>query len=426
METVEFPLTLIENGHLLLPLGLLVTWQRAKRMNESDEDFREFDGVRFYAQQRLLLRVRDRAEFFIRPKERDFLSLLLRRPQQTVLYEEFREEVWPDAKDVRGLLPTLRETKRTLDDLLGEITKRPGEIIETVAKRGYRLNAVVRSSTGIEASLTESPIAPDSAQGLRDSQLWSSERGISLKRLALPFGGYVWHLVPSCCLYGALYGLAVPLELAYQFDRFGIRAMWLAPVAFSWIVICSVLSLYADWRITLRGKTFGLALLLFGLIGSAILLYVGLTFFLPDYPITQSTSFQAHTAQGAYLKNVAFYFLPLGIVFLAVPFHFVASVSSEMQKPGRQYDPNNEGMLRPRNAVYISVRTLTMILFGAAIVSLLLTFHLLDSLRPSPYRNLFTQLVILRATLIFGLGLECVLWYSRALNELNRVLTSGR
>ena len=138
-------------------------------MNESDEDFCEFDGVRFYAQQRLLLRVRDRAEFFIRPKERDFLQLLLRRPKQTVLYEEFREKVWPDAKDVKVLLPTLRETKRTLDDLLGEITKRPGEIIETVAKRGYRLNVEIKSPVESEASEKEA----------------SFER-----RLSLPFGGH--------------------------------------------------------------------------------------------------------------------------------------------------------------------------------------------------------------------------------------------
>ncbi len=34
------------------------------------------------------------------------------------------------------------------------------------------------------------------------------------------------------------------------------------------------------------------------------ILYGALTFFLPDFPITESTSFQAQTAQGAYLKLV--------------------------------------------------------------------------------------------------------------------------
>jgi DNA-binding winged helix-turn-helix (wHTH) protein len=370
-------------------------------MSES-EDFHEFAGVRFYAQQRRLLRVSDRAEFFIRPKERDFLQLLLRRPQQTVLYEEFRDKVWPDAKDVRGLLPTLRETKRTLDELLGEITKRPGEIIETVAKRGYRLNVEVKSPVESEAS----------------------ERGLSFeRRLCLPFGGHGWHILAACCLYGALYSLAVPLELAYQFDRFGTRATLVAPAVFSWMVTCSAISLYADWKITLRRKGFGLAVLMSGFLVPGILLYITLIFVLPDFPITESKSFQAHTAQGAYLKNIAFYFLPLGILFFALPYHFVAVLSTAVQKVTQQYNsPANKAVIESGTAVYISVRTLGLILGGAAIVSVLLTFHLLDNLTPSPYRNLFTQLVILRATLIFGLGLECALWYSRRLNEINHLL----
>ena len=301
------------------------------------------------------------------------------------------------AKDIKTLLPTIRETKRTLDDLLGELTKRPGEIIETVAKRGYRLNADVKSS----------------------AQIASFEAKKNLEhRVGLPFGGHGWHVLVGCCLYGSLYALAVPLELAYQFDRFGPRAIRLALVAFSWIFVYSALSLYADWKITLGRKRFGLAVLLFGFVASAVVLFLALTFYMPDFPSTESTSFQTHTAQGAYLKNIAFYFLPLGIVFFALPYHFIAAQSAAIQKPPPEKVDSGTDVFAFGTAALIGVRTLGLILFGAAVVSLLLTFHLLNNLRPNPYRNLFTQLVILRATLIFGLGLECVLWYSRALSEI--------
>jgi DNA-binding winged helix-turn-helix (wHTH) protein len=368
-------------------------------MSESDADFYDFNGIRFYPKERRLFRLNDKAEFFIRPKERDFLELLLIQPRQTVLYQEFRTSVWPEAKDLKSVLPTIRETKRTLDDLLGEITKRRGEIIETVAKRGYRLNADVETST----------------------QKTSGERKENLAHTFwLPFGGHRWHVLTGCCLYGALYALAIPLELAYQFDRFRGQAVGLAPSAFCWIFVCAVLSLYADWKLTLRGKLFGLAVLLLGFISSAIALFVTLTFFLPDFPITESINFQASTAQGAYLKNVAFYFLPLGIVFFALPYHFILALSRATQKSvnPNSSSSNSEDMIGERGTGLISVRMLGLILFGAAIVSLLLTFHLLNNLKPSPYQNLFTLLVILRATLIFGLGLECVLWYSHALRKL--------
>ncbi len=152
-------------------------------------------------------------------------------------------------------------------------------------------------------------------------------------------------------------------------------------------------------------KPFGLLVLLSSFIGAAFVLYSALIFFLPNFPITETTGFQAHSAQGAYLKNVAFYFVPLGVIFLALPYHFVLT---------RSFAPQGSSLV----GFHFKPRTLGSILFGAAIVSLFLTFHLLNNLGPSPYRNLFTQLAILRAMLIFGTGLEAALWYSNALNRL--------
>jgi DNA-binding winged helix-turn-helix (wHTH) protein len=366
-------------------------------MSEAKADFYDFSGVRFYPKERRLFRLSDNAEFFIRPKERDFLEVLLIQPRQTVPYQEFLSNVWPEAKDLKSLLPTIRETKRTLNELLGDVTKRPGEIIETVAKRGYRLDVDVTSSAQVELGETKHSLEHTFKQ---------------------PFGCHGWHVVTGSCVYAALYALAVPLEIAYRFDQYGAQAMKLAPAAFFWIFICSTLSLYADWKITLRRKTLGLAVVLLGFVLSAFILFLALTFFLPDIPITGSINFQAHTAQGAYLKNIAFYFLPLGIVFFALPYHFIA-LSTTTQKSSAHNDisSGNKEKIATRGAALIRVKTLGSILFAAAIVSLLLTFNLLNNLRPDPYRNLFTQLVILRATLIFALGLECVFWYSQALHK---------
>jgi hypothetical protein len=51
---------------------------------------------------------------------------------------------------------------------------------------------------------------------------------------------------------------------------------------------------------------------------------------------------------------------------------------------------------------------------------LVLTQDLFDHLKPNPYKNLFMQLVLGRVLLYFATGLFCVLWYSRALDEIKR------
>jgi hypothetical protein len=46
--------------------------------------------------------------------------------------------------------------------------------------------------------------------------------------------------------------------------------------------------------------------------------------------------------------------------------------------------------------------------------------RMFDNLRPDPYMNLFTQLVLLRTLLYFGFAVACEAWYSHSLNELKR------
>ena len=46
--------------------------------------------------------------------------------------------------------------------------------------------------------------------------------------------------------------------------------------------------------------------------------------------------------------------------------------------------------------------------------------HLFDNLKPGRFMNMFIQLMQLHSVLFFGMGLECLAWYTRALNELKR------
>jgi hypothetical protein len=53
-------------------------------------------------------------------------------------------------------------------------------------------------------------------------------------------------------------------------------------------------------------------------------------------------------------------------------------------------------------------------------VAVALTQDLFDHLKPNPFKNLFMQLALGRTLLFFAIGLFCLLWYSRTLNDIKR------
>ena len=228
------------------------------------------------------------------------------------------------------------------------------------------------------------------------------------------------HIGLSSCLYGMLYAIALILEIAYQFDRYGQAALRIAPAIFIWVAGCSIVSLEADRKLTMAGKRGGLALSLSGCLLGATAVFVMLTQFLPGVPITES-SIQSYPAQAAYLKDMS-YFLLLALCFLILPFHFVISMQREILQ-GKQDEVsallmgNKLGALSLR-AIFVRPWMLAVVLLAFAGFSLAMTAHLLDNLKQGPYTNLFTQLVYARALVYFALGLECLIWYAKALNEL--------
>lgn len=151
-----------------------------------------------------------------------------------------------------------------------------------------------------------------------------------------------------------------------------------------------------------------------------------LLLFLPQIPITQAT-FQTQTAQAAFLKNIGLYFLPLVLAFLVIPFHFVASLKREIARNNvrgvRELLADTRRARSPLGAIYLKPRTLGTLLVVAAVVSLPSTYWLLDHLKASPYMNRFMLLVMCRQILYFSLGAECLIWYSKVLNQVKHDVT---
>lgn len=244
--------------------------------------------------------------------------------------------------------------------------------------------------------------------------------GIS-SRLPQPFGGHLWHVLTACVLYALLYAVALVLEVTYQLDQYRPVVWWVALGVFVWVFTTSVAGLGLDWKSAKREDVQRVSYYSIPIfIGAAVLLYVVMRVYLPDHPITDAR-FQTYPAHGAYLKDIC-YFLPLGVVFLVLPYHFVLSMQRELSAGRHRLSlallSGEKWGVAPQGSIYPRVWWLGLLLFGAFMVSMTLTSHLLDNLIPGAFRSLFVQLVWGRVALYFSLGLACLFWYYRSLNEI--------
>jgi hypothetical protein len=219
-----------------------------------------------------------------------------------------------------------------------------------------------------------------------------------------------------------LYVVALLVEVAYQFDRYGIAAAKAAPVVFLWVWITSVAGLGAGRHLALRGRISGLSVSLSVFALAGLLLYAALGFLLPNEPITRA-QFQTYPAHGAYLKSV-YYFLPLAVVFLILPYHFVVATRKDVRAGRRRQTlallAGRRTYAAPAGTIYVKGRWLAITLALAAVAAVVATAHLLENLVPGEHKDFFTQLVEWRLALYFALGLMCLVWYSRALDEIKR------
>jgi hypothetical protein len=132
------------------------------------------------------------------------------------------------------------------------------------------------------------------------------------------------------------------------------------------------------------------------------------------------TSFQAHTAQAAHLKNTI-YFLVIVVLFWLPPFHCVAVLRREIQSghAASVREILTHHVLLGRDFASFSVEWLWSGLLFLLLLVIPMAARLLENLKSGPRLNTFTALFYLRGVLYFLLILICLFWYSAAIASLS-------
>jgi hypothetical protein len=238
----------------------------------------------------------------------------------------------------------------------------------------------------------------------------------------------IWHLASCCLLYASLYGLDFFLEVAFQFDKFRHQALVAGPLLVAWIGLTAGLGLRLGSRMTMNGVKGGFAALFGTFVVSAVIAFGAVTRVLPAEPITILRTLP-QTAQAAFLKNVALYFLPLVTLAWLIPFHCVIYLRRQVPlgKTGNVQTllDSRHATAQPAGAIYIRAGWLWISLFVVGLVSIFATQDLLSKLVPGRFANLFMLLAVAKTTVYLSLGVACVTWYSKALGSIRRVCAEG-
>ncbi len=274
---------------------------------------------------------------------------------------------------------------------------------------------VARLSAAVHALRTDESIA----QELSEADL-GTVFGISAK-VDIPFFGHRKQVLASSALYALSYVLVLFIEIAYGFDRFGKGALVIAPLVFAWVFGTAVAALALDARLMRKGRhqLYWPWLVLWS---AAAILYIGLLFFLPNYPIIK-VKVTPHTPQVSYLKDIGF-LLPISILFLLRPIHFVMAMQRQLalgqHKAALSLLQGDKLAVPPRGIAFPSKKVLVAYMIAAALYVVPGAMRLFDILLPGPYTNLYSGLILLRWLVYFFLAAECLLWYRKAVDELVR------
>jgi len=291
--------------------------------------------------------------------------------------------------------------------------------IATVSRRGYRFVAPVVKKDRVASPVAEEVTAatqlevPATTTPLRQSTI-----SFRLLRSALTEDG--WFLLTSCTLYALLYAIALFVEVAYQFKSHAASAIRVAPFVFLWVWTTSLAGLIACRLLVSSGRRYSLALAISLFVASGVILYVSIGSVLPNVQITKAL-FNTYPAYSAYLKSMS-HFFPLAVIFLVVPYHFVVAARTQIRSGKanqiRRLLTEESFGTAPEGTIFLKVKWLCVMLAIAAIASIVATAHLMDNLVSNEYTNMFTQLIEWRMVVYFGLGVICLLWYSRSLNSI--------
>ena len=370
----------------------------------------EFGPFFLNASERML--VTNGAPISLAPRAFDLLVVLVENNGSLVTKDQLLELVWPNLAVEEG---NISYNVLLVRKALGDDAAAP-RYIETVPKQGYRFIAPVKRPTDPRVTRT----GFETNEGYVQDGTLDPANDRSLSSL---LGNHRWHLLAVSVLGALYYSVAFMLELAYEYETHGKRALSITPLIFLWVMGTSLVGLGGGLKLTARGSTSGILFSAFIFIGAGLMLYLVLGLFLPNRAITQA-SFQTYPAKGAFLKSI-YYMLPMVVLFVVLPFHLiVASESKLLNRKWREGLDLNRSSRSARTLAIVYVRTwwLSGILLGGFCGALVGTAHLFENLQSGPNSGLFIQLAQWRFLLYFLLGLECVLWYQQAQRRTNRQL----
>lgn len=235
--------------------------------------------------------------------------------------------------------------------------------------------------------------------------------------------GHLWHPLLGCFLYALLFTVSLVFE-CLDLGQLSTRAWWIAGlVVLPWMFGTSLFALFVDWKLTLQEKTSGLIATIGIFIFSLIVLLVGTYLFFPEQPGANLNA-KGYPPQIAYIKDTMYYYLPVGLFYLLLPFHFVVAVQNALRlgryRPMFALLSKDRAGIPPRGAVFPKVWLLSAVLVALGLFIVIATNTLFDRLAPSPHRSLFMLLIQIKNFILFTLGVECLIWYSRSLDELKR------
>jgi hypothetical protein len=242
-------------------------------------------------------------------------------------------------------------------------------------------------------------------------------------QLETPLAGHLRFVALISVLYGLLFGESIVTEVAYAFDRYGWLGLKLTPLVFLVVALLLASAFTLDWHLTRTGRRDG-----FGMSALTLALGIGLglatlVFWLPGEAVVRAT-FQTRTVASAYLRNVIYYFLPLGLLLVLPTFHAVVALQRELVA-GRHARvlallSGDRDTVPPRGMLFVRPRTFAGLLGLGAAWAVLSSHYLLDHVLPGPYAGLYSMLLEIQLGIFFTFGVGSLVWYARCLTELKR------
>ena len=270
---------------------------------------------------------RDGVPVRLTAKPLDVLAFLILKRGQAVSRDQLREVVW-EGTSVSDTAVEQAVTK--VRKALGDDPSNPA-YVHTLWGKGYVFVGDVTTDEGHRLLDRQDPTAGTNPPTDVGTTQFSSPAVANYDSNALQPTGFqrrhLGHLVFVSSTYAALYAVGLVVETAYEFKRFGSNFVLVALFVFAWILSTIGTALYVNSSRILRGRGGRNAAI--GILTAGVaLLIVAVSPWLPSSTVTPF-SYQGHTAQAAYLKNVI-YFYALGVVFALLPYDVV--VASERRR----------------------------------------------------------------------------------------------